>query len=85
MADGSTTLPAMVVGFVSATRTLSLATADDTLPRLYSMKVVAYFAYLPSYKVEVPFTMILEKCFQTVINKPSMSTMFYQVGEAARV
>jgi hypothetical protein len=45
------------------------------------MKVIANFAYLPTYKVEVPFTMILEKCFQTIINMPSVSAIFYLVGD----
>lgn len=44
-----------------------MLTSDDTLPRNNPMKIIAYFAYLPTHTVEVPFNIVLEKCFKTKI------------------
>lgn len=65
--DGTSYSPGVVINFNSATRTVSMLTSDATLPRNNPMKIIAYFAYLPTKTVEVPFNIVLEKCFQTKI------------------
>jgi hypothetical protein len=44
------------------------------------MKVVAYFTFNPANKVEVPFTIKLDKCIITTISAPTFNDMYYQLS-----
>ena len=47
------------------------------------MKVIAYFAYLPSNTVEVDFTIYYEICFSTAITPSTQAQINYQTGSAS--
>jgi hypothetical protein len=53
----------VVSSFNPNTRVITVSTTNVAYPRTNNMKVVAYFSFNPSYKVEVPFTITFEKCF----------------------
>ena len=79
--DGSAlTASDIISNFDPATLAITIQTNDDTLPRTNPMKLIGHFSYRPSFKVEVPFNVILEKCFKTTISLSPLTPIIYQVG-----
>jgi len=66
-----------ITSFNPTTRALGIQTANTALPRNNALKMVAYFTYRPTYKVEVPFTVILDNCFTTSISTPTATQILY--------
>ena len=75
--------PGVVSAFNSATATITVGSAVTTYPRVNPMKVIAYFAYLPSNTVEVDFTIYYEICFSTAITPSTQAQINYQTGSAS--
>ena len=65
--DGTSYNPGVVSAFYNSTRTIAVETNVTAYPIVNPMKIVAYFAYNPSYTVTVNFTVYFDYCSSTMI------------------
>jgi hypothetical protein len=79
--NGSAYNSSFITAFDLTNRVITINTNDYSAVRTNPIKIVAFFSYRPSKTVELPFTIYLEKCFQTIISHLPMDRMIYQIGQ----